>query len=127
MFSAAVLLAYAPELLTQRQGAFDRVPLHEALIHRREDLVRLFLKVSPALINTCDGYGWYPFHYALNLGNWKLLVLLLNVPETVSEGNLRDLVGACERESQTGGRLSRYVAEQISKQMNCIRVGLGER
>ena len=122
-----MLLAYAPELLTQRQGAFDRVPLHEALIHRREDLVRLFLKVSPALINTCDGYGWYPFHYALNLGNWKLLVLLLNVHETVSEGNLRDLVGACKRESQTGGRLSRYVAEQISKQMNCIRVGLGER
>ena len=48
MFSAAVLLAYAPELLTQRQGAFDRVPLHEALMHRSEDLVRLFLKVSPA-------------------------------------------------------------------------------
>ena len=122
VYTVSVLLAYAPTLLTQHQGPFSRIPLHEALVLRRENLIRLFLKLVHSLINVSDGYGWYPFHYALNMGNWKLLVLLLNVQEIVSDGNIKDLVNACIREKEGGGRISRYVAEQICNQIECIRV-----
>ena len=70
----------------------------------------------------CDGYGWYPSHYALCMGNWKLLVLLLNSQEIVSDGNMKDLVNACMHEKEGESRISQFVADQILAQLEGIKV-----
>lgn len=101
-----------------------RIPLHEAILLRREHMVRLFLKVMPSLVNVCDRYGWSPAHYALNVNSWRLLTILLNVREPLTNETVSDLEEACKREIEQGGRTSRFVAKQIQQQMEGIRVGL---
>ena len=56
------------------------------------------------------------------MGNWKLLVILLNVQEIVSDGNIKDLVNACVHEKEGGSRISQFVAEQILDQLEGIKV-----
>ena len=85
-------------------------------------MVRLFLKTMPSLVNVCDYYGWSPAHYALNVNSWKLLVILLNVREPLTDATVCDLDEACKREMEQGGRTSRFVAKQIQQQMEGIRV-----
>ena len=123
--TASILLSYAPPLLSQHQGPFACIPLHEAVRLQHESMVRLFLKVMPSLVNVCDKYGWCSAHYALYMNSWKILTLLLNVRETLSDAVICDLRNACKLEIERGGQMSKFVAKQILNQMEGIQVQCG--
>lgn len=56
---------------------FDETLLHSAVRNQNLDFAKRLLSVSTIDVNACDQYGNTPLHYAVQLGNFKMVEALM--------------------------------------------------